>query len=86
MKKHIASTPGRAASASIDETHAIPGLTAAIDEVLKKPEVARRLRISCRTLDQWMRDGRICHLKIGKTVRFRWPDVLAHLQRNNQVG
>lgn len=85
MKKHPASTPGLAATASTDATHDIPGISPAIDEVLKKPETARRLKISCRTLDQWMRDGRICHFKIGKTVRFRWADVLAHLERNNRV-
>ncbi len=86
MRNPSTTTLGLAATASPDETHAIPGLTAAIDEVLKKPEVARRLKISCRTLDQWMRDGRICHFKIGKTVRFRWADVLAHLERNNRVN
>ena len=60
--------------------------TASADEILEKPETAERLKISTRTLDQWMRAGRVPFLKIGKTVRFRWADVLAHLQHNCRVN
>ena len=60
--------------------------TASADEILEKPETADRLKISTRTLDQWMRSGRVPFLKIGKTVRFRWGDVLAHLQHNCRVN
>lgn len=56
------------------------------DELLKKPELSRRLKISTRTLDEWMRNGRIPFLKIGKTVRFRWADVLEHLQNKGRVN
>jgi excisionase family DNA binding protein len=53
----------------------------ATDGLLSKKEVAARLRISPRTLDQWMRRGkRVPFFKIGKSVRFRWPDVLEKLQ------
>ena len=58
----------------------------ASDEILDKRELASRLKISTRTLDQWMRAGRVVFLKIGKTVRFRWGDVLAHLQHNCRVN
>ena len=51
----------------------------ATDGLLSKKEVAARLRISPRTLDQWMRKKRISYLKIGKTVRFRLADVLEKL-------
>ncbi len=73
MKNYAFNTPGLAATASADE-------------ILEKPETAERLKISTRTLDQWMRSGRIPFLKIGKTVRFRWPDVVAHLQHNCRVN
>lgn len=53
----------------------------ATDGLLSKKEVAARLRISPRTLDLWMRKKRIPFLKIGKTVRFRFPDVLEKLSR-----
>ena len=49
------------------------------DEILDKHETARRLKISTRTLDAWMRARRVPFLKIGKTVRFRWSDVLEKL-------
>jgi Helix-turn-helix domain len=52
----------------------------ATDCLLSKKEVAARLRISPRTLDQWMRRQRVPYLKIQKSVRFHWPDVLAKLQ------
>lgn len=73
MSEHTATTPGLAATASADE-------------ILEKPETAQRLKISTRTLDQWMRAGRVPFLKIGKTVRFRWADVLAHLQDKCRVN
>lgn len=60
--------------------------TASADEILEKPQTAARLKISTRTLDQWMRAGRVPFLKIGKTVRFRWGDVLAHLTHNCRVN
>jgi len=66
-------TPGLAASASLDE-------------IIEKPETAQRLKISTRTLDLWMRDGKVPFLKIGKSVRFRWADVVAHLQQNCRVN
>jgi excisionase family DNA binding protein len=56
--------------------------TASADEILQKSATAERLKISTRTLDQWMRAGRVPFLKIGKTVRFRWNDVVAHLEEN----
>ena len=56
------------------------------DEILAKHETADRLKISMRTLDQWMRSGRVPFLKIGKTVRFRWLDVLAQLQHTCRVN
>jgi excisionase family DNA binding protein len=51
----------------------------ASDGLLSKRGLAPKLQISTRTLDDWMRKGRIPFLKVGKTVRFRWPDVLEKL-------
>jgi excisionase family DNA binding protein len=48
--------------------------------LLTKFEISSRLRISTRSVDEWMRKGRIPYIKIGgKTVRFRWDDVLEKL-------
>jgi excisionase family DNA binding protein len=51
----------------------------ASDGLLDKPELAAKLRISKRTVDVWMKKQRLPFIKIGKTVRFRWPDVLEKL-------
>jgi excisionase family DNA binding protein len=51
------------------------------DRLLTKKEVAARLGVSPRTVDQYMRSGRLCFLKLGKTVRFRWADVVEKLNK-----
>jgi excisionase family DNA binding protein len=49
------------------------------DGLLSKRGLAPRLQISIRTLDDWMRKGRIPFFKVGKTGRFRLEDVLEKL-------
>lgn len=51
----------------------------ASDSLDTKRELAARLRRSTRTVDDWMRKGKLPYIKIGKTVLFRWPDVLEKL-------
>jgi excisionase family DNA binding protein len=54
----------------------------ASDGLLRKPELARKLSISKRTLDAWMKRGLVPFLKLGgKSVRFRLRDVLAKLDQ-----
>ena len=53
----------------------------ASDGLLTKRELANKLRRSVRTTDDWMRKGKLPYLKIGKSVLFRWPDVLEALSR-----
>ena len=48
--------------------------------LLRKRELAEKLAISKRTLDVWMQKGRIPFLKVGRSVRFRLPDVLKKLE------
>ena len=55
-------------------------LDRATESLLTKPEVAERLRRSKRTVDLWMRRGKLPYLKVGKSVLFHWPDVLEKLQ------
>jgi excisionase family DNA binding protein len=61
---------GIAARQSIDQSSG---------SLLTKKELAPHLRVGPRTLDEWMRKGRVPFLKIGKTVRFRLADVLEKL-------
>lgn len=51
------------------------------NHVLTKVELAQRLRIGKRTLDNWQHQKRIPVLKIGKTCRYRWRDVVEALSR-----
>ena len=51
----------------------------ASDALLTKRELAPKLKRSVRTVDMWMRQGKLSYLKLGKTVRFRWSDVLEKL-------
>lgn len=55
-------------------------------ELLSKKQVAQRLSISTRTLDEWMRSRRLPYLKIGKTVRFSWETVVSHFAERYQIG
>ena len=49
------------------------------DELLTKHELATRLKVTVRCLENWMRDGRLPFLRIESVVLFFWPEVLAHL-------
>jgi excisionase family DNA binding protein len=60
-------------------TPANPLAMPATDELITKRELARRLRLSTRTIDAWMRTKHLPYLKCGKTVRFLWTDVLEKL-------
>lgn len=49
--------------------------------LVKKPEVATFLSVTTRTVEHMMADGRIPYIKLGRTVRFRLADILAHVRR-----
>jgi excisionase family DNA binding protein len=51
----------------------------ASDGLLNKRALAAKLDISKRTVDAWMKNKRLPYVKIGKTVRFVWRDVLEKL-------
>jgi len=50
-----------------------------------KPQVARKLQVTVRTIDQWMRDGRLPFFRINRTVRFSPEDVAEFLIRTSRV-
>jgi excisionase family DNA binding protein len=50
------------------------------DEILDKPKLARRLDKSVRTIDAWMKSGRLPYCKVGRSVLFRWGAVLEKLE------
>ena len=55
------------------------------DALLNKKEVAQRLKITVRTVENWQQRGILPFVKVGKIVLFDWPDVLEHLRENFRV-
>jgi excisionase family DNA binding protein len=53
---------------------------------ITKPEVAKRLRKTLRTVDNWMNRGLLPYYKIGRSVCFRWSEVEHHLAQTSRVS
>lgn len=49
--------------------------------LMSKKEVAARLGISIRTLNELMRSRRLSFVRLGNCVRFDWSQVQADLSR-----
>lgn len=50
-----------------------------VEGFIGKPELARRLGKSVRTVDTWMELGILPYYKIGRSVEFKWSEVERHL-------
>ena len=46
---------------------------------IDKAEVGKRLGMRPRTIDDWMERGLLPFYKLGRSVRFKWSEVEAHL-------
>jgi len=53
----------------------------ACSELLTKAELAKRLKVTTRTIDSWRERGVITAYKILSQVRFDWNSVLAELEQ-----
>jgi hypothetical protein len=51
------------------------------ERLLTKTQVAQRVQKSTRCVELWMRAGYLPYIKIGRSVLFDWPEVLASLKR-----
>ncbi|QQL43706.1 helix-turn-helix domain-containing protein [Sulfuriroseicoccus oceanibius] len=58
----------------------LPQITKHDESLITTRELARRLKVTERTIENWRRDGRIPALKIGRAVRFLWSDVIDALK------
>jgi hypothetical protein len=58
-------------------------LSAANDlALLKRPQLAKAINVSARTLDNWQKQKRIPYLKLSaRCVRYHLPSVLAALRK-----
>ena len=50
-----------------------------------KSEIAEQFQVTVRTIDQWMKSGRLPYFKIARTVRFRVRDIEASLDQTSRV-
>jgi hypothetical protein len=57
-----------------------------LEEFITKEEVARRLKKTTRTVENWQRRGYIPFVKVQQSVLFRWSSVVAQLERKFGVG
>jgi excisionase family DNA binding protein len=63
----------------VNKLHESATVDGASDGLLNKRSLAVKLGVSKRTVDAWMKKKRLPFIKLGKTVRFLWPDVLEKL-------
>jgi hypothetical protein len=61
-------------------TQGQPSFQLADEILLDKPGIAQRLNKSVRTVDAWMKAGRLPYIKCGRSVMFRWGAVLDKLE------
>jgi len=55
------------------------------DEMLTKKELAAKLKVSVRTVEQWQHDGHLPYLRISGVLLFHWPTVVKHLVEKFQI-
>lgn len=56
------------------------------DSFLTKVQMAKILQVTVRTLENYMMQGWIPYIRIGRTVRFRLKDVNAHLDERQNLN
>ena len=58
---------------------------ASSENLLNKRDAAKVLRVSERTVDNWVKNGRLPHVKLGFLVRFI-PHDLAKFIESQRIG
>ena len=56
-----------------------------VDGMLTKKDLAAKLRVTVRTIENWQRAGHLPFIKISSVVLFHWPAVLDHLNTHFAV-
>jgi len=54
-----------------------------VSELITKAELAKRLKVSTRTIDLWVNENLIPKIKINSSARFDWDNVLVALKNQN---
>jgi excisionase family DNA binding protein len=56
-----------------------------VEPYIGKPEVVKRLGMSLRTVDDWMKRGLLPYYKLGHSVLFKWSEIESHLAQTCRV-
>ena len=56
------------------------------DVMLTKEELAAKLKVSVRSIENWQHAGYLPFIKVANVVMFYWPTVLTHLQTHYSVS
>lgn len=54
--------------------------------LLTKDDVAEALKVSVRTVDRFVKAGRLRPIRVGRAVRFQWCDVAEFLARSSDTA
>ena len=55
------------------------------DEMLTKQELAAKLKVTVRSIENWQRAGYLPYIRISSVVLFHWPEILDHLKTHFKV-
>ena len=84
---HRLPPPAAAHESHLDRTTAsLFRVAATADEMLTKQELAARLKVTERTVENWQVNGLLPYFKVSCCVLFYWPDVIEHLKTHFRVS
>jgi hypothetical protein len=57
-------------------TESAPLITKAVDgNFLTAPQLAQKLNVSLKAIRKWSLSGRLMYVKMGRLVRYHWPEI-----------
>ena len=81
MAKKLPAQSPKGSPLKMGASHPVPA-----DVMFSKNELAPKLRVSVRTIENWQRKRYLPFIKVANVVIFYWPTVLAHLQTHFSVS
>lgn len=55
-----------------------------MEEMFTLEEVAKRLKVSVKTIRRWLQEGRLTGFKMGKLWRVKETELVAFIERQTQ--
>ena len=58
-----------------------------MNDLVSSQVVARHFNVTVETVNRWVREGKVPHMKPSrKVIRFRLDDVIRHVERSTNGG